>query len=103
MIDQLSIIVFIVFVLVAANLPWVCDRQLVLFLKPSKTLLVRWFEWFVLYLVCGIIAFIFEQNVMGHQTTQAWEFYVVTLCLFVVFALPGFVYYVDLKKLLKSR
>jgi len=103
MIDQLSIIIFIIFTLAAANLPWVTDRQLMLFLKPNKTLLARWFEWFVLYLLCGITAFIFEQNVMGHQTVQAWEFYVVTLCLFVVFALPGFVYYVDLKKLLKSR
>ena len=103
MIDQPSIISFIIFTLVAANLPWVIDRQLVLFLKPNKTLLVRWFEWFVFYLVCGVIAVLFEQKVMGHQTQQAWEFYVVTLCLFVVFALPGFVYYVDLKKLLKSR
>lgn len=44
-----------------------------------------------------------EYKITGGNYSQQWEFYVATLCLFVVFALPGFIYHYDLKKLLKSQ
>lgn len=103
MIDQFSIIFFITMCFVAANLPWLLDRSIVFFLKPHKTILFRWLEWFVFYLLCGFLAILFEQKVMGEAFSQGWEFYVVSLCLFVVFALPGFIYFVDLRKVLDER
>jgi len=41
-----------------------------------------------------------ENKLTGGLHNQQWGFYVATLCLFVVFALPGFIYHYDLKKLL---
>ena len=43
-----------------------------------------------------------EYKMTGGLHTQQWEFYVASLCLFVVFALPGFIYHYDFKKLLNA-
>ncbi len=48
------------------------------------------------------MALALENKVTGGLHPQQWEFYVATLCLFVVFALPGFIYHYDLKNLFKS-
>jgi hypothetical protein len=39
----------------------------------------------------------------GEIYSQDWEFYAVALCLFLVFALPGFIYRHDLRQLLQRR
>jgi hypothetical protein len=64
---------------------------------------LRWFEWLSWYGVSFFAGFMLEYKIMGTRTNQDWEFYVVTLCLFFVFALPGFIYHYDLKKILSSR
>ena len=83
----------------AANLPWLTERRFFL-LPAGETTKPAWFcllEWLLLYFVAGGIALGLEQKSMGGIHTQDWEFYVVTLCLFMVFALPGFIYRYDLK------
>ncbi|MCK9606347.1 MAG: DUF2818 family protein [Methylomonas sp.] len=84
----------------AANLPWLSERFLLL-IKLNKTACWRWLEWWVCYGVVGLLAMALENKLTGGVHGQQWEFYVATLCLFVVFALPGFIYHYDLKKLLK--
>lgn len=103
MTDQFLIFFFLLMAFLAANTPWVSDRLFVLFSMPAKSGIVRWLEWFVLYVISGSVAMVIEYKMMGTQAAQDWEFYVVTLCLFAVFSLPGFIYYVDLKKILKNR
>lgn len=85
----------------AANLPWLSERFL-LTIKLHKTAGWRWLEWLVCYGLVGLLAMALEHKLTGGLHVQQWEFYVATLCLFVVFALPGFIYHYDLKKLLKA-
>lgn len=85
--------------LVCANLPWLSDRIL-LVLRPvqgGKRGWWRWSEWFLLYLLTGAVALGLEQKLNGERYPQGWEFYVVTFCIFMVFALPGFIYRYDLR------
>ena len=85
----------------AANLPWLSERFL-LIINLHKTAGWRWLEWLVCYGLVGLLAMALEHKLTGGLHAQQWEFYVATLCLFVVFALPGFIYHYDLKKLLKA-
>ena len=51
----------------------------------------------LLYFLVGGIATGLEKKTMGEIHQQEWEFYAVTFCLFLVFALPGFIYRHDLR------
>ena len=91
---------------IAANLPWSSDR-LFFILQPASGNKGTWFrllEWLLLYFLVGGIAMGLEQKSAGNTYNQEWEFYAVTLCLFVIFALPGFIYHVELKtRLARAR
>lgn len=86
---------------IAANLPWLGERFFFFFHPPQglKRSWMRLLEWLVLYLLVGLAAIGLEQKATGDRYPQDWEFYVVTLCLFVVFAIPGFVYRYQLRPL----
>lgn len=95
----------LIFAFSAANLPWLNNR-LFFFHVPasgSKRAGWRWLEWLLLYFVTGAIALGMEQKLNGEIYAQQWEFYAVTFCLFLVFALPGFIYQYDLRLLLQRR
>lgn len=89
----------------AANLPWLSER--VFFLRSAgtagKRAWQRWAEWLLLYFVVGALAIGLEKKLNGEIYAQGWEFYAVTFCLFLVFALPGFIYRHDFKRLLERR
>ncbi len=91
--------------LVAANLPWLTERVLFVLRPPArgKREWVRLLEWALMYVVIGALAVGLEYRATGGVYPQGWEFYVTTLCLFLVFALPGFIYHHDLRRLLKKR
>ncbi|WP_353148180.1 DUF2818 family protein [Pollutimonas bauzanensis] len=57
----------------------------------EKSFLVRLLEMLVFYALVGVLGFAFEVNI-GNSFTQTWEFYAITLSLFVVLGYPGFVY-----------
>lgn len=57
----------------------------------EKSFLVRLLELLVFYALVGALGFAFEIN-MGNSFAQTWEFYAITLSLFVVLGYPGFVY-----------
>lgn len=66
--------------------------------KVEKSFFVRLIELLVFYGLVGTLGFAFELN-LGNAFAQAWQFYAVTLSLFVVLGYPGFV----LKYLLHRR
>lgn len=91
--SALATIALIVIAIVAANAPFVSERRfLMLAPKPGgKSFGLRLLEVMLLYLLVGGIARMLEARA-GSVYPQNWEFYVITLCLFLVFAYPGFVY-----------
>ena len=96
---------FLVFIaLVLANLPWFTEKLFaVKSLPEGKTFSTRLIEWFVFYFIIGSIALGLETKLNGARHEQGWEFYVVTLCLFMVFALPGVIFQIDLKHYLRTK
>lgn len=57
-------------------------------LKPFVSRLI---EVLVLYLLVGVLGFAFETQ-LGNAFAQGWEFYAITLCLYLILAFPAFVY-----------
>ena len=57
----------------------------------KKTFLDRFTEVLVFYALVGVLAFAFEAS-MGNVFEQRWEFYAITLSLFLVMGYPGYVY-----------
>ncbi|QKT02568.1 DUF2818 family protein [Ectothiorhodospiraceae bacterium 2226] len=102
---SLAIGILFVIAIVAANLPWLSER--IFFIKQPrdgvKPFYVRLLEWFVLYFIVGAMALGLEQAATGQRYEQGWEFYVITACLFLVFAFPGFIYRYDLKRHLQRH
>ncbi len=104
----LAITILFIITFVAANIPFLTDRvMLVLKPKVNKSFWLRFAEWFFMYIVVMAIAIGLEIKLYGTayekvwefwEFSQHWEFYFITICLFTVFALPGFLYHYDLKK-----
>lgn len=88
-----SIWLVIVAALVAANLPFLNQRWLVVgpAAQPAKPLWGRLGEMVLLYLLVGGLGLLLERRA-GQTYPQSWEFYAVTATLFVTLAFPGFVY-----------
>ncbi|WP_353246295.1 DUF2818 family protein [Limnohabitans sp.] len=87
-----QITALILLALVAANVPFINQR--VLLLGPqrlSKPLVWRLAELVLLYFVVGGVGLALE-NHAGQIAPQGWEFYAVTGTMFVTLAFPGFVY-----------
>ena len=101
--NQYPIYIFLILTIIAANLPWLSNKLFCIRQVTHKSGWLRWFEWLLWYAISFIAGFMLEYKMMGTRTNQDWEFYVVTVCLFVVFALPGFIYHYDLRKILNSR
>lgn len=57
----------------------------------GKSFFDRLVEVLVFYALVGVLAFAFEAS-MGNVFVQGWEFYAITLSLFLVMAYPGYVY-----------
>ena len=101
----MDIWILLIVAIVAANLPWLSERFLLLIstAETGKRAWMRLLEWLILYFVVGGLALGLETRVTGGIHSQNWQFYAVTCCLFLVFALPGFIYRHDLKHLLERH
>ena len=75
-----------------ANLPWLSERCFLILQCERKSAWLRLLEWLILYVVAGGLALATEYKITGSVYAQDWEFYWVTLFLFMVFAFPGFIY-----------
>lgn len=84
----------ILLAILAANLPFLNERCLAILplrryaRKPFWLLLI---ELIALYFSLGALAFGIE-SLSGNSFPQTWEFYAITVCLFIVLAFPGFVF-----------
>lgn len=103
--DTVAAYVLILVAIAAANLPWVSERVFAFLPTPpnGKPEWLRLGEWLLLFLLVGGFGFALEYQQTGELHPQGWEFYVVALCLFAVFALPGFIYHHDLRRQLQRR
>lgn len=80
--------------LVAANFPFITERRFLLLPPPAaarKSLLVHVLELLLMYSLTGAAGLVLEQH-SGQIYPQGWEFYAVTVALFLTLAFPGFVY-----------
>lgn len=77
-----------------ANLPFLVPRSLFGWprLNGAKPFYQALVELLLLYFALGGVSRLLEHNAYGSAYSQSWEFYAITLALFVVFAYPGFVY-----------
>jgi predicted permease len=73
-----------------ANLPFLTTRRLGLWPAP-KGLAWQVLELLLGYAVWLLLASVLEAR-LGQRAPQAWAFYAVTACLFLVMAFPGFIY-----------
>jgi hypothetical protein len=84
----------IVLALLAATLPFLNERVFAVlsFTRMQvKPFWLRLLELLALYLIIGFAASFLEAEA-GNHFEQQWEFYAVTVCMFLVFAFPGFVF-----------
>lgn len=88
---MLTKLLYLVLMLFMANLSWVSDKWLGVAGSVNQ-LWQRFVALLPAYLLTLVIAYFVEQLVMGQVWPQGWEFYSITLCLFLVFSFPGFVY-----------
>ena len=87
-----STIALLLLAFVLANAPFLSDR--IFWIKPTRSgKSAGWclLELLILYVVVGGSAWLMESRV-GQVQHQNWEFYAITVCMFLVFAYPGFVY-----------
>ncbi len=84
---------YIALALVAANLPWLSNRLFFVRSVPAGKAL-HWYllEWLLMYFIVGLIGMLVENSLDGQLHDQGWEFYVIALCMFAVFAIPGFIW-----------
>ncbi len=99
------IIAWLFLFILAANLPWLIEQSpfwIIYRLQslPRKPFLLRFFGWLLLYVLIISLGFAFEHKATGSVKVQDWEFYVITISLFAVGALPGLVYRYQVKPLL---
>jgi hypothetical protein len=90
-----SVWLLIVLALLAANLPFVNERVFALIASRrfarAKPFWIRLIELAVLYFILGGVAYLLEAR-LGNVFIQTWEFYAITVFLFLVLGFPGFVY-----------
>src|SRR5690606_31292043 len=95
--QTLAFAVLIALMLVAANVPFLSERVFGILPwrrhgEPAiKSFWLRFVEVLIFYCVVIGIGFAFEGQ-LGNRFTQAWDFYAITLAIFLVCAYPGFVW-----------
>ena len=74
-----------------ANLPFITERFFIFMPRPVKTVWWRLLELLAYY---GIFITIGRglEAYLGRSQPQAWQFYAITLLVFIVLAYPGFVF-----------
>jgi len=93
-----SVWLVLVLAVFAANLPFVTSRLFgVVTTSKPKSLGLRLIELLVLYLIAGGVGMLLEKRA-GQISPQTWEFYAITVTLFLTLAFPGFVYRYLLKQ-----
>ena len=90
--QTVSVWIVLLLAVVAANLPFLTER--VLLVGPrrgSKNLAWRLLELLLMFALLLGLGFALEGRI-GQRQPQGWEFYAIALCLFLTLAFPGFVW-----------
>ncbi len=85
--------IVIVLMAVFANFPFFTDSLfgVIRMKQGTKSGFVRIFELLLLYAILLGIAHVIESS-QGNAFPQGWQFYAVTVCLYLVLGFPGFVH-----------
>lgn len=88
-----TVAALVLLAVVLANLPFLSERLFLAWPHPSGVKPVWWrlLELVLYYALAAAVAYWMESR-LGPVYRQSWEFYAVTVCLFLVFAYPGYVY-----------
>lgn len=70
--------------------------------RIHKSFFERLLELLVFYALVGVLGFALEAN-LGNRFPQGWEFYAITLSLFLVLGYPGFVWRYLMKRRASAR
>ncbi len=84
-------LLFLLVMLLMANVSWVSDKWLGV-IGQMRSLWHRFAALLPAYAITLLVAYAVERSVMGQVWPQGWEFYSVTVCVFLVLSFPGFVY-----------
>jgi len=105
-VNPVVINVYLLVVFLLATLPFLNQRLFGVFpvaaFSKWKPFYVRMAEWLVLFFVALGIGLFLEDN-MGSLYPKDWEFYVIFFFVFVVFAVPGYIWQYQLKKLFLGK
>ncbi|MFT0850640.1 DUF2818 family protein [Achromobacter sp. F4_2707] len=71
-------------------------------LQVQKSFFERLLELLVFYALVGVLGFALEAN-LGNRFQQGWEFYAITLSLYLVMGYPGFVWRYLMKRRASAR
>jgi hypothetical protein len=95
--QSVAVWLLIALALLSANLPFLSEKVFALLPyrrggeATAKPFWLRLIEVLASYLIVGAVGFAFESS-LGNRFSQGWQFYAITLCLYLVMAYPGFVY-----------
>lgn len=88
--ETLAVWLLLLLGFVAANLPFISERLLLVGpLRPGKPLGWRLLELLLLTAATVAVGMLIEARI-GQRSPQGWQFYAVALCLMLTFAFPGF-------------
>ncbi len=89
-----SLIAYLVLAALAANLPFISERRLLVLPLPlgatRKAFIWRLIELFLLYVLLGLVGRWLESRISPLHS-QEWPFYATTFALFIIAGYPGFV------------
>lgn len=91
--EQAAVSLTLLALIVAANLPFLSPRVLLVGpRRPARGFALRLGELLVFGLLVLALGWFFETQTGGQRHSQGWAFYVTLLCLLLTFAFPGFVW-----------
>lgn len=82
--------VLLLVALVCANLPFAGSKWFGMKTLPQKRFVHHLAEWLLGFAFVAVLAYALEAQ-SGAVHRQGWAFYVVVVCLYLIFAFPGFV------------
>lgn len=86
-----SMYTLLILTLIFANAPFLTQRVLGVLPVSQKRIGWHLLELALGFVLVGVIAYVLESR-SGMVHAQGWEFYVVAVCLYLVFAFPAFVW-----------
>lgn len=100
----LQVGLFLLLMFILANLPFILNQRF-LFAIPMKSKAWYWvmLEWLIFYFVTIVLGLALEEHLNGEVHQQDWEFWVINLVTFAIFAFPGLIFRTSLARFLQQH